>query len=1236
MKMRGLSLHIFSRPLLFLLLFCLLSTSLSAQHKEGTRLIDEPEPIEQVFIDVNLSFVGTLNQQYTPALSYSFTAEGGIVTFAAFFNPSDITSNTQNIVQELNNRLILTDADTLMRFTACTTSLAQDWYDFTIEILPNNTYSESRPTKGVERTINLNFSASTGAATTISVWQPASADRPELFPPWPDDSTAIVEPFVSLVPNTSQDNEPLTNWIKKITYIGDDPYTPTDSIVDIVYYNGLGQPKQMVQVGAAANSRRNIVTPVMYDPLGRALREYLPYISTSSTESYDAATSTKQAAWYKSQYGNSELHPYRESFVEAGLQRPIRLFNAGSLFRNATPLPQTSSIGPQGRYISTEYKVSSAEDRVPCLEVVGNSLVKRGYYSMGSFGNLTKTVTTNEDGVTIATFTDNREQLILQRTYLSGIDEGPSSNWSDLVYAYNDQQLPALIITPQGEALRDTLQNEIPLSSAWAKEYCYRYRYDGQGRMISKRLPGRGEELLILSPAGLICVTQDSLLRERNLWFITQYDECNRPIKTLLSPPAFTEAQMRAMFNYSYQQAVNGYIPAIYSRTDNTTLTKSNYGRTATEYHITIGPNFELVRQPSSNTITLSFIPEERVIDVSDVSTEKGPKVLTESVIQSSYPDGSRLAAGYGASQGIANPQSTTPQYKHTAYFYDHRARLIQKQTLYPDGSRLIESTRYNYIGEPLRQAVRLVMPYASAGGSAADTLTALLTQTFTYDKRGRILTQRDTLKKSITQTVGTTSQTFATYASYAYDELGRVKIVNTANTARAFTYNIQDWVTELQAKRGTQVIYSQALKYYNPTKSATTPLYSGNISEWQTSQYSNGADFSTVGATANTITNAFSYDNSGRLTASNLYQGNNITATTAFTERGITYDRNGNILTLSRMAQSTTTPLHNFSYSYNADKLTAISGTENGNPLTASFTYNGNGDMSYDGMQNIALAYELGGNTSIIREGSQTGTIKAAYSYFADGEKAALANTATKQQRIYRGPFTIIKAPDADNSEVAILESADALGGNARFAYAATPVIQPSTGDTLSIAVTYDLLHIIKDHLGSIRAILTSDGNIRDRHDYYPFGLRTDQGRAYPTFSDRYTVKVPRLTQGPNGTITHTEYRATAPYTLQYNGKELQLLANTSLIDYGARQYNPTLARWTTQDPMAEKYYNISPYAYCYNNPTLFLDPNMTPIEYKQMLLTREGDSIGGGLHVLSLFWNPYLLLFVRPQEKG
>ena len=44
---------------------------------------------------------------------------------------------------------------------------------------------------------------------------------------------------------------------------------------------------------------------------------------------------------------------------------------------------------------------------------------------------------------------------------------------------------------------------------------------------------------------------------------------------------------------------------------------------------------------------------------------------------------------------------------------------------------------------------------------------------------------------------------------------------------------------------------------------------------------------------------------------------------------------------------------------------------------------------------------------------------------------------------------------------------------------------------------------------------------------------------------------------------------------------------------DYGARQYNPVTAHWDRVDPLAEKYYGISPYAYCLGNPIRFIDPD-------------------------------------------
>jgi hypothetical protein len=38
---------------------------------------------------------------------------------------------------------------------------------------------------------------------------------------------------------------------------------------------------------------------------------------------------------------------------------------------------------------------------------------------------------------------------------------------------------------------------------------------------------------------------------------------------------------------------------------------------------------------------------------------------------------------------------------------------------------------------------------------------------------------------------------------------------------------------------------------------------------------------------------------------------------------------------------------------------------------------------------------------------------------------------------------------------------------------------------------------------------------------------------------------------------------------------------------------YDPVLGRWMTTDPLAEKYYSISPYAYCANNPVKYIDPD-------------------------------------------
>lgn len=46
------------------------------------------------------------------------------------------------------------------------------------------------------------------------------------------------------------------------------------------------------------------------------------------------------------------------------------------------------------------------------------------------------------------------------------------------------------------------------------------------------------------------------------------------------------------------------------------------------------------------------------------------------------------------------------------------------------------------------------------------------------------------------------------------------------------------------------------------------------------------------------------------------------------------------------------------------------------------------------------------------------------------------------------------------------------------------------------------------------------------------------------------------------------------------------------NMYDYSARYYESALGRFTSVDPLAEKYYSISPYVYCNNNPMKYIDP--------------------------------------------
>jgi len=93
------------------------------------------------------------------------------------------------------------------------------------------------------------------------------------------------------------------------------------------------------------------------------------------------------------------------------------------------------------------------------------------------------------------------------------------------------------------------------------------------------------------------------------------------------------------------------------------------------------------------------------------------------------------------------------------------------------------------------------------------------------------------------------------------------------------------------------------------------------------------------------------------------------------------------------------------------------------------------------------------------------------------------------------------------------------------------------------------------------------SSGSVMEVNAYYPYGMMiTDL--SLPALPAKYNA-------------------------YKFGAKELQTELGLNWGDHHARMYDATVGRWWVPDPLAEKYYWISPYAYCLNNPILYVDPD-------------------------------------------
>jgi RHS repeat-associated protein len=448
--------------------------------------------------------------------------------------------------------------------------------------------------------------------------------------------------------------------------------------------------------------------------------------------------------------------------------------------------------------------------------------------------------------------------------------------------------------------------------------------------------------------------------------------------------------------------------------------------------------------------------------------------------------------------------------------------------------------------------------------------------EVFTYSNQDRLLTHTHQINGGEIQLL----------AANTYNEMGQLISKNVGGTAVDgssglqkvdYTYNIRGWLTgindtkDLQDSGAVQPdLFAFKINYntLDNNQADVKKLYNGNFAEtrWRT-------DFDNL-----TRSYGYSYDELNRLTnaqyvrPSNPENPNPADIIDTFNEK-LSYDKNGNIQSLVRnggMESQTTVPvMDNLVYNYDADdknkliKVTdATANTDGFNDYadtTLEYGYDANGNMNRDDNKKIvSIAYNhLNLPTKIVIQ-RWADLPNISYLYTATGKKIA-------------------KTVDY-NSRLNVVNTVDYLDGyqyeNGKLLF--FPTAEGYVKYTVGASKPFDYVFNYTDHLGNVRmsyGINPTTGLVTklEENNYYPFGLKHQYYNS--------------TTSQPN-------------YKYKFQNKEWQDELSLNLYDFGGRLYDPASVRTTTHDPLAEKFYDLSPQSFLNNNPLSFIDPTGSEAE--------------------------------------
>jgi RHS repeat-associated protein len=925
------------------------------------------------------------------------------------------------------------------------------------------------------------------------------------------------------------------------------------------YFDGLGRPLQTVvkqgslNTNQGANTAGDMVSPNVYDLLGREVQKFLPYASTYTDGALKSNPLIEQGSFYSNQLsGQGENYFYSNSDVEASpLNRVIKTYAPGS-----------SWVG-SARGVTTSCRNNLQTDDVKIWSVNGTgSYALAGVYGDGQ---LAEQNTIDEKNSQVIEYKDKEGKVILKKVQVSGTVTDNYDSWLCTYYVYDIYNNLRLVIPPK--AVAQLKQANWPTNvtatnfSTLLDELCFRYEYDDKNRMSIKKVPGAAEVYMVYDKWDRLVLTQDGNLRSSNKWGFNKYDYLGRSVMTGFYTDA-TNTTQAIMQTY-----VNSLMPSSGPATFESTNT-SSIGYTTTNSFPSLGsPQLLTISFYDNYNWATNYNSTYAAMDNSNdgLFYSSGSPLYAQPLTQSNKTKGMVT----GTVTYILN--STTNQKLVSSIFYDDRGRALQSKADNISGGMDITTAQYSFSGKPL---MNVLLHHKTAISSAI----IIITKT-EYDVLGRLLQ----VKKQVIQ-AGGVQTTEKIIAKNEYDALGQMKTKTLAPQFNSnagleklnYEYNVRGWLLgvnrDFVKDISTSNYFGFELGYDKQTAVVSgtiynNPQYNGNIegTTWKSKGDNEKRKYD------------FTYDYANRLLSADFNQYTsgsfNRSANVDFSVKmgdGIdykkAYDENGNILQMQQWGlkinfSDKIDDLH-YAYYANSNKLQNVidfkndaatklgdfrtsanhvqAGTKAGINSDASYAASGNGvnifDYGYNVNGNIITDRnkDLAGNVNLDQTSggaitynhlnlpsviTVAGRGNITYTYDAAGNKLQKKTVENNVSVTYNSTaYTVIVTTTTDYIAGFVYESKTYSNSTVNTGIGYTDKLQftgheegriraiynnTATPNTIT-GFVYD--YMVKDHLGNVRMVLTDDQQI----DHYPTAtLEANAVTQEQTYYDINTANV-------------------------------------------------------------------------------------------------------------------------------